>query len=360
MKVLLVVLHADSSRGGAEGYTVTLFHQLLAAGHDARIAAATFEGAIPRDRRVALDFRGATRLGRYGRFLRSLDRHLDGGEDDVVHSMLPVRRCDIYQPQAGLEVVDWKAVSFTQRLGNVRRRVFVATERQLLSSDTGPMTICLSERTRAEAVAIFGRPERFVTVYHAVDETKFPAIPPRPPQEPAVCLFVGQDFVRKGLDIAVRAMAAHPSATLRVVGGDDAGPFKALATGLGVAGRVTFTGATRDVATQLRDADLLLFPTRREPFGMVGVEAMLSGVPPVASEQAGVSEIIHDGVDGRVVAGEDPAAWAAAIEFVLRNRPAMSAACSARREELSYARHLRTLLALYDRASQQRRGAEQH
>lgn len=355
MKVLLVVLHADSSRGGAEGYTVTLFHRLVSEGHDARVAAATFEASIPRDRRVALDFRGVTRLGRYNRFLRALDCHLNGGEDDIVHAMLPVRRCDIYQPQAGLEIADWRAISIAQRLGNIRRRAFVTTERRLLLKDDSPITICLSEHTRKAAVEIFQRPDRFVTVYHAVDENLFPAVAPRSAQQPPVCVFVGQDFTRKGLDVAIRAIALHPTATLRVVGKDDPKPYEAMAAQAGVSGRVKFIGATRDVATQLRDADLLVFPTRREPFGMVGVEAMLCGVPTVTSANAGFAEIVRDGVDGRVVTGEDGADWAAAIDDVLARREAMSASCLARRDELSYSHHLRTLLALYDRALADRR-----
>lgn len=355
MRVLLVVLHADSSRGGAEGYTVTLYHRLLAEGHDVRVAAATFEAAISRDRRVPLDFRGVTRTGRYRRFLNSLDRHIAANPDEVVHSMLPVRHCDVYQPQAGLEVADWRRISLAQRLGNTRRRAFVAVERRLLSAERGPITICLSERTRREAVEIFQNESRFVTVYHAVDETKFKPQPPRSAAAVPVCVFVGQDFERKGLDIAIRAIVKVPGAVLRVVGGDDQASFRALSAAEGVADRVNFIGATRDVAVQLEDADVLLFPTRREPFGMVGVEAMLCGVPTVVSDLAGFAEIVRDGVDGRVVQGERASDWAEAIGEVLANREKMSAACLARRDELSYSRHLTTLLGLYERAKASRR-----
>ncbi|MGC4030809.1 MAG: glycosyltransferase family 4 protein [Tepidisphaeraceae bacterium] len=354
MKVLLVVLHADASRGGAEGYTVTLFHRLLAEGHDARIAAATFEAGIPRDRRVPLQFRGATRLGRYGRFLRSLDEYVKANPDWVVHSMLPVRRCDIYQPQAGLEIVEWRRASMPQRLTNGRRRAFVAVEKKLLLGDRPPITVCLSEQTRKEAVHIFGRPEHFVTVYHAVDEAKFPPEPPRPPHSPPACVFVGQDFLRKGLSVAIRAIAFHPTLSLHVIGKDDPHRYKQLAARLKLGERVRFFGATRDVAARLRDADVMVFPTRREPFGMVGVEAMLCGVPVVVSANAGFAEIVRDGIDGRVVNGEAPGDWAAAIDDVLNRREQMSAACLARRDELSYSHHLRTLLSLYERIRAQR------
>jgi glycosyltransferase involved in cell wall biosynthesis len=82
---------------------------------------------------------------------------------------------------------------------------------------------------------------------------------------------------------------------------------------------------------------------------------MLCGVPTVVSDLAGFAEIVRDGVDGRVVQGERAGEWAGAIRDVLSHRANMSAACLARRDELSYSHHLKTLLGLYDRAVTDRR-----
>jgi UDP-glucose:(heptosyl)LPS alpha-1,3-glucosyltransferase len=347
MKVLLVILHADSARGGAELYTVRLFHKLLEAGHDTWMAAATFEPSIDSSRRVVLEHSGLTRVGRYRRFLRSLDNHLFETDYDIVHAMLPVRSPDVYQAHAGIESVTFAATSLASQLGNRRRRLMALTEEKLLVG--GTVVLCPSRRMREQIP--YPRVDAEV-LYSAPDDSLFVARAPRPCSKHgrgAHATFVGQDFARKGLDIAVRALAQVDGLILRVVGRDDPAKFRAMATELGVADRIEWLGARSDVADVLAESDLFLLPSRHEPFGMVVVEAMLMGVPPIVSANAGAAEVVRDGVDGRVVAGEDAALWAAAIRDVVGRRGEMSAACLSRRGELSYDNHLRQLIGIYDR-----------
>ncbi|MGN6625365.1 MAG: glycosyltransferase family 4 protein [Tepidisphaeraceae bacterium] len=353
MKLLLVILHADSSRGGAELYTVTLFRKLQQAGHDVRIAAATFETTIDFGRRVPLSMTARTRLGRYRAFLDSLEKHRAAERYDAVHAMLPAP-CDVYHPHAGLEAIGWRQASALQRWSNRRRRAFVETERALLTGARPPFVLCLSDQARAQARAVYPEArERFLTLHSAVDDARF--VPRESPAAPTTdCVFVGQDFHRKGLDIALRALARTRALRLRVVGRDDPSRYRALAAELGIADRVDFAGPSSDVAGELARAGALVVPARTEPFGMVVAEAMLMGAPPVVSANAGASEIVRDGVDGRIVAGESPADWAAAIEDVLKNRATYSAACLARRTTLSYSHHLSFLLELYERIRAER------
>ncbi len=345
MKILLVILHADSTRGGAELYTVRLFHKLLEAGHDVCMAAATFEASIDGARPVALEHAGITRTGRFKRFLRSLDAHLDRTRYDIVHAMLPVNHCDVYHPHAGIESVTIRS-SGLARFGNRRRALMAKIEGELLQRMT--MVICPSRRMQGQI------PQANTEVlYSAPDDAAFAvARAPRPCSDHgrgARATFVGQDFSRKGLDIAIHAIAQIERMTLQVVGGDDPAAFKAKAGQLGIGERVEFLGARTDVAEVLAESDVFLLPSRHEPFGMVVVEAMLMGVPPVVSANAGVAEVVRDGVDGRIVSSEDPADWANAIRDVLANRARMSAACLSRRGELSYDHHLRQLIGIYER-----------
>ncbi len=71
--MLLVILKADPSRGGAERYTVDLAQGLSRRGHRVTIAATEFAGTgdIPQ---VELRTPGMTKIGRYEQFLRSLER----------------------------------------------------------------------------------------------------------------------------------------------------------------------------------------------------------------------------------------------------------------------------------------------
>ena len=354
MKILLVILHADSARGGAELYTVRLFHKLIAAGHEVFVAAGTFEAAIPFSNRVALDHSGHMRLTRYLSFVESLEAHLNREHYDVVHAMLPVRRCHFYHPHAGIESVGWSDTSFLQQLTNARRQTFVDVEASLLGTPPRPITLCLSDAARAQAAAVFPKAaELMFTLYSGVDESRFVPID-RPENTTPVVLFIGHDFERKGLDVAIAAIAQMPGARLRVVGKDSSSAARSQAERLGVADRVEFVGPRDDIAAQLAAADALVLPARREPFGMVVVEALLMGVPPVVSSNAGASEIVFNGVDGRIVTGEAPADWAEALTDVVTHRDKYLAEALVRRDGLSYASHLEKLMEIYDRIVSER------
>lgn len=349
MKILLVILHADSSRGGAELYTVRLLHKLIEAGHEVFVAASTFEPSIPAAGRIAMDYSGHLRLTRYLSFVESLEAHLNIEHYDVVHAMLPVPRCDLYHPHAGIESVGWSETSFLQQLTNARRQTFVDIEASLLGTPPRPITLCLSDRARAQAAEIFPKAaELMFTVYSGVDESRFVPVD-RPANPQAVVLFVGHDFERKGLEVAINAIAALPRVRLRVIGKDATSAARAQVERLNIKDRVEFMGPRDDIARQLAAADALVLPSRQEPFGMVVVEALLMGVPPVVSANAGASEIVFNGVDGRVVTGEAPADWAEALRDVIARRDMYRAEALARRDELSYASHLKKLLDLYDR-----------
>jgi glycosyltransferase involved in cell wall biosynthesis len=140
--------------------------------------------------------------------------------------------------------------------------------------------------------------------------------PPRPWSGRLLC--VGRLDERKGVDVAVRALAALPGCVLHVVGrGDDEHrvELRRLATELGVADRLSFAVATRaELAAIYRAADVLLFPPRwEEPFGMVPLEAMACGTPVVATATGGSGEYLLDGRNCLRVAVDDAAALEGAV-----------------------------------------------
>ncbi|WP_218079973.1 glycosyltransferase [Anthocerotibacter panamensis] len=82
---------------------------------------------------------------------------------------------------------------------------------------------------------------------------------------------------------------------------------------LGVADRVTFTGAQTDVADFMQAFDLLALPSEHEPFGRVLIEAMAFGKPIVATQGGGVPEIVCAGETGLLVPVADADALAKAL-----------------------------------------------
>jgi len=139
---------------------------------------------------------------------------------------------------------------------------------------------------------------------------------------------IGRLTEQKGFDTAVAAMPTvletFSDATLTIVGdGEDAASLPALAERLGVTGAVRFTGEVPPEATAglIRDASLVLMPSRWEPFGLVALQAAQLGRVCLASAVDGLPEVIADQQTGRLLPPDDPAAWAGAVVDTLR-RPA--------------------------------------
>src|SRR6266481_3873974 len=167
MKIALIILHADPSRGGAERYTLDLAAALAARRHDISLIASTFApsalAATPFPP-IHLPARAPTRLGEYNKFLDALDAHLKKEKYEIVHAMLPVRRCDVYHPHAGLAVeavarghekydgLRRPLAKLGNRLNRKRQR-FAAVERRLLKSPESPLVICLSEYVKRTVAA---------------------------------------------------------------------------------------------------------------------------------------------------------------------------------------------------------------
>ncbi len=151
-----------------------------------------------------------------------------------------------------------------------------------------------------------------------------------------VLLFVGRIQPLKGLDVAVRALAAldRPDAELVVVGGPSGADgtaelarVTALARDLGVTERLRFVAAQPHhlLSTWYRAADVVLVPSRSESFGLVALEAAACGVPVVAAAVGGLRTLVDDGRTGFLVEGRDPDDFAASVELLLAD-PSMAAA----------------------------------
>lgn len=144
----------------------------------------------------------------------------------------------------------------------------------------------------------------------------------------------------KGFDVLIRAVAAIPDMHLVIAGeGPERAALTALVRDCGVADRVHLPGWRTDVGALLRAADVFVSSSRHEPLGNMVLEAFSAGVPVVAAAAEGPRELITQGVDGLLVAIDDPAALAAAIADVLgdRGRGAALAAAGRARYEAEFA-----------------------
>lgn len=184
----------------------------------------------------------------------------------------------------------------------------------------------------------------------------------RPPTEPTAVTLT-RLHPDKGLDILLRAVAALlervPTLHVIVAGGVQQGheSYEAklldLRRELGLESVVDFAGRTNAPRDLLLRATMYVQSSREgtelQPISVL--EAMALGVPVVATRVGGVAEMLGDGEFGTLVAPEDPAALAAAMEGVLRDREsAVQRAAAAQkrvRVEHTTARQIDQLEAVY-------------
>ncbi|MCW2277255.1 glycosyltransferase family 4 protein [Heliophilum fasciatum] len=120
-----------------------------------------------------------------------------------------------------------------------------------------------------------------------------------------ILLYVGRLVWEKGIQVAIEAMPeilhTHPQVKL-VIGGSGVqrGYLEALARQRGVAHKVHFAGYLEHgpKVGLLRAAEVALFPSLYEPFGIVALEAMASNTPVLVSDTGGLGEIIQHRVNG--------------------------------------------------------------
>ncbi len=92
-----------------------------------------------------------------------------------------------------------------------------------------------------------------------------------------------------------------------------------LPAGRSLQGKIVFTGLRKDVPNILAATDICVIPSTREAHSMVALEAMAAGVPVIASDVGGMSEIIADDVTGFLVPAGDAAALALKIQILLED-----------------------------------------
>lgn len=160
----------------------------------------------------------------------------------------------------------------------------------------------------------YGRRDGVVVMPHGVDPNTFhpglrrecrPELLDRLglPDSAVLALFAGN--LEKGGETAVETVARVPGVHLLLATPSEPGGALARARKLGVSDRVRMLGFSREPQRWMAGADLMLFPTPFDTFGLVILEAMACGLPVVTTRRAGASELVSHGNTGWLV--DDPA-----------------------------------------------------
>lgn len=211
------------------------------------------------------------------------------------------------------------------------KRIFdAAAGDRVLSQASCVLAVSNAERRQLRTLGVGDR--RIRVIPNPIDLAEFtPAISagrfrarlPEAARAARLVVFLGQLSPRKRLDVLVRAFAAcRRRDGWLVIAGADMGALdrtRMLARTLGVADRVVFPGLLRgrERLELLADADVVVYPSQDEIFGLVPLEALLAGAPVVVADDSGCAEVIGRVGGGEIVPLADVAALAAAIAGLL-------------------------------------------
>lgn len=373
MKIGLVILNAEPTRGGAERYTQDLAAALVARGHEVHLLASRFARSVEPARQAQLDGASGTRIGRFRSFTASLPAHLQTHTYDITHAMLPVPGCDLYHPHAGIEAENLenghlrhgntiqRVIAKVSNQLNRKRKLYASAERKVV--EQGTAILCLSNAMQQIAESHYQLADgQSHVLINGVNLNRYdPAnrndararlrkqhnIAPTD----SVALLMSNNYRLKGLRQAIQTLVhLPPRAKLLVAGRESTDSYQKLAQQLGVANRVIFAGPTDDPPAAYAASDFFVLPTAYDSCSLVVLEALAMGLPVVTTRRNGASEAMQDGVQGFITESQTDLeglreAWDALLNDSLRMK--MHAAALALRPELSSDRHVDHLLEIY-------------
>ncbi|MBI5781226.1 MAG: glycosyltransferase family 4 protein [Rhodocyclales bacterium] len=295
--------------GGAQRDMLRIARACAARGHEVRIYTGQWRGDPPGEgiEVVCLPVSGGFNHQRHRRLIEAITARLRADEPDLVVGFNRMPGLDVYYAADPCFIERaHRERGWLYRLSG-RYRFFAASEKAVMDRAGSCHILLLSARER----------EIYQRWYHTPDE-RFHVLPPNIPLDafagidrseareavrgefglPAsatVLLMVGSAFVRKGLDRAIRALAALPQALrsqvwLLAVGEDRPNAMVALAQRLGVEDRLIFTSGRPDVPRLMMGSDLLVHAARSELAGLVLIEAMTAGLPLLVTDVCGYAE----------------------------------------------------------------------
>jgi glycosyltransferase-like protein len=349
---IAMLTYSVKPRGGVE-HALAVAEALAARGHDVRVAALAQPGeTFFRETAVAthliehvpgdgpFDERILAMVDAYREGLRPL---LCDGDFDIVHAQ------DCLSANAGLDLRDEGVVRDVVRTVHhvddfISPSLITCQDRSILAPD---LVLCVSSPWVARLAREFGVQARLVR--NGVDCSRF-----RPTHDVAeraadrealeladrlTVLTVGGIEPRKGsltlLDgfARLRALADDRDPLLLVVGGatlfdyrDEIERFAARARELGVSEHVRHVGTVSpaELERHYRAADLFAFPSTKEGFGLVALEALAAGLPVVATELDVFQTFLADGENALLTPAGDGGALGLALARLARD-PALRA-----------------------------------
>ena len=298
--------------GGAEIHFFEIFGRLVGRGHEVVLLTSGWKGAAPR---ATIDGIEVRRFGgRHSFALRGRgavrdvlgERKFDIVVEDINKLPLYLRTLTTLPVYAIVPHL-FGTTAFKEASFPVASAVWLS-ERLIPRLYKGAAFHAISESTRDDLVERGVRAADVEVIFPGVDTSWL--TPENPTQRAKIptFLYVGRLKRYKGIDVILSSMAAlrdhGTKAVLKIVGrGDDLARLEAIANRLGLGATVEFLGFVdeEEKRTLLRRAWAVVFPSAKEGWGIVNVEAAACGTPAIASDSPGLRESVRDGETGILV-----------------------------------------------------------
>lgn len=305
--------------GGGERHLADLSHALADLKHD--VYAASVAGSplsvelsfLPEERTLALSPRN------YLKNLASLAAFVRAHGIEIVHAHAAR---DYHLAAMAVRLASSSRLVLTRHTLFPQRRI----NKPLLKNAGRVIAVseAVAESLRRNAVI---ESSKITVVHNGIDTDRFDRARARGVNGPVLVGTVGHLAPIKGHDVFVRAAqlisARRPDVRFVIIG-EDKSPLmdhrkslERLIAELGLSEIVAMPGWQDDIAPVLSSLSLFVSAARSEPFGLAIVEAMAAGLPIVAAASEGALEILEAGLTGKLVAIDDPAALAQAINDLL-------------------------------------------
>jgi len=212
---------------------------------------------------------------------------------------------------------------------------YIHEQEYWLTYEAWRIIVC-SEFMRKEVSESFTVPwDKINVIYNGVDAHKFEfdwtekerlvhraklALP-----NERIVMYVGRFVREKGIHILLNAasivLSEEPNTKFLIVGGGHRERFEKFVYWAGLRDKILFNGfmANRSLHMLYRVADVAVFPSLYEPFGIVALEGMAAGAPVVTSDAGGFREVVRHDETGTLSFANDPGSLAWAILKVIRD-----------------------------------------
>ncbi len=346
MKIAIIRPKVGLGWGGAENYVANCSLELLNQGHKVTLIADRC--GLP-----GVYFKRAPLLGR-GSMMKNLSffilvkRILKKEKFDLVYTCCRTAPSDLVRLSDPLHAawldLGYEFGSSSLRKKRPRHKLLLWLEKESLKGARKGI-ITNSKMVKQEVIRYYSLPqERIYVLYNGCDFNRFNlkmrAMRDEIRQrlglsDKKILLFVGHDWRRKGLDIIKKILPRLPEKCVLLVAGGKKKRFQK---------RIRYLGRVKNMPLLYSAADLLVLPTRYDPFANVVLEALACGLPVVTSKDNGATELIRIGETGFAVSNR-PEEIEGAILKLLENPPSPEI-CHQSVAHLSWKRHVSELLSL--------------